>query len=53
MLFSIIGICIIVLWLCIATYYVVTNTPVNPTTYLLAVLGWSIAILPSIIKGFQ
>ena len=53
MLFSIIGICIITLWLCIAAYYVVNNTPVNPTLYLLAVLGWSIAILPDIIKGFQ
>lgn len=53
MLFSIIGTCIIALWLCTAVVDVVTNTKVHPTLYLLAVLSWSIAILPSIIKGFQ
>lgn len=53
MLFSIIGICIIALWLCTAAWYVATNTKIHPTLYLLAVLGWSIAVLPSIIKGVQ
>lgn len=53
MLFSIIGTCIIALLLCTAAWYVVTDTKVHPTNYLLAVIGWSIAVLPSIIKGFQ
>lgn len=52
MAFSIILVSTAIIWLVSGMILLITKTPVDPALYLLAIISWIIAMLPSIIKGF-
>ncbi len=52
MTFSVIVVSIAIIWLVSGIVLLITKTPVDPTLYLLAIISWIMAMLPSIIKGF-